>query len=301
MQDPKQLLTRYMNGDLTEVEIDMLYEYYDKESLDKLREETSKYSIEVKDVNVQYSDFIRRSKEKDKPTHRLLAKSLMILLVFSFIAFGLIKYLTQKTKVSNDTNSPMHYAMSDGVEIKLAPGATISFDKSKYKTEREIDLFGRAHFDVKKPGPFTVYAEDEVKISVLGTQFDVWPYKSKDGSHVNVTCYEGEVRVVQKNNSIDLSESEKVITGSSDWKKYQIYSNKVDWLNGNIKYMNVSLSAVHGELESYYGVRFKGDIRQDNFSGVLPLTDLQAALNILGAVTSDTYHMQGTTIEITPK
>ena len=83
--------------------------------------------------------------------------------------------------------------LPDGSTVVLHNGATLSYDNSFSKTNREVSVGGEAYFDVAKDAEntFTVKVDD-IAVTVHGTTFNVL----EDSESVTVSLVEGAVDVL---------------------------------------------------------------------------------------------------------
>lgn len=111
----------------------------------------------------------------------------------------------------NDGNADLAIKLEDGSTVTLAPGASVQFPESFAGNVRQVQLSGKALFQVAKnpERPFIVYAS-ELVTRVLGTTFSVnSPSGNKSAS---VEVIEGKVSVYRRQ---DFSLTANGITGIS--------------------------------------------------------------------------------------
>lgn len=75
-------------------------------------------------------------------------------------------------EIKNTSNSSMTLTLPSATEVSLSNTSSIKYDEKKWAVERNIELDGRASFDVTKGVPFNIYTT-EGSVHVLGTAFDV--------------------------------------------------------------------------------------------------------------------------------
>ncbi len=105
----------------------------------------------------------------------------------------LASYPVQKTDtITNSGNTTLEKRLADGTVVWLETGSRLTFSTSFGATNRDIDLIGKATFNVAKGStkPFTVLAKG-LATTALGTKFSVNAYNDD----VSVRLFEGKVVV----------------------------------------------------------------------------------------------------------
>ncbi len=165
-----------------------------------------------------------------------------------------IAIMEQKTKYGQQSN----IKLSDGTQVKLNAGTKITFPEMFANNERELALQGQAYFDVARDTqrPFIINTGN-LKITVLGTSFDVNSFESDN--KVRVTVLSGNVRV-----SID-NQDESVILGKNEQLVYNKKMNSyfkqpvdaqksIAWIQGILRFEDAPLADVFRQLERWYNV-----------------------------------------------
>ena len=296
MEHKEQLLIDWADGRLSETDRQELYTYYDASSLAELEQLTRRHTLETKPVEGEWSRFEQRVQRRPIAAKWWRATLLATAVLCTVLAW---QYFTASDTltIENTNRQPRMIALPDGVEVHLAPAATLAYSPSAYADERIVELDGHAYFDVSVEGVFVVHTET-VDVAVLGTQFDVWPLVVDGVSTTLVQCVEGSVRVSDADaNTVVLTAGEQVL-GVVVGTKTAIKEQEVAWLSGRLTFDNVSLTTVYDELERYYTVSFVGELENSAFSGTLPTDNIDNVLNILGAVTGHTYRKNGQRIQV---
>lgn len=185
-------------------------------------------------------------------------------------SFNAPKYLTRSSRnlphaviPSNQENVPRgkrkSVRLSDGSVIKLNSDTKISFQDNFGKNGRAVSLKGEAFFDVERneSKPFII-SLDKIKISVLGTSFNVKNYD--DEQDLEVTVRSGRVSVSldpESSNPIILGKDQKLIFNKSSQELKVIGVNaeqENSWITGSLKFNNTPLRQVKQTLEKWYDV-----------------------------------------------
>lgn len=108
----------------------------------------------------------------------------------------------ERQTITNTSQKPQTYSLSDGSKVKLARNSSISFNDPFINNRRDLYLNGEAVFTVEKDAvrPFVVHSRG-ITTTVLGTVFSV---DDRGGLFTTVHLYSGRV-VVNK----DVEEGKK--------------------------------------------------------------------------------------------
>ena len=205
-----------------------------------------------------------------KPLMRIASVLVIGLGVYFFFFFNSLTHIETLASEKITTELP------DGSSIILNALTTISYNKSKWDSNREIQLDGEAYFKVAKGKVFDVVTDNGV-VSVLGTQFNI---KQRD-NYFEVMCYEGIVRVatndtVKKLLAGDTFRMNNDILSFSDTK----YAHS-QWTKNVSTFKSVPFEQVIDELERQYGILIIDESKKSNrlFTGGFVQDDLENALN----------------------
>ena len=145
--------------------------------------------------------------------------------------------------------------LPDGSKVILHKGASLSYDNSFTKTNREISLEGEAYFDVTKDAEntFTVQVDD-IDIAVHGTTFNVM----EDAESVIVSLVEGSVDVLTRDAAkCTLAPGNSAIydkeTGALIDRKDDVAFASC-WAQDRLTFTQASLGEVCRYLSKWYGV-----------------------------------------------
>ena len=145
--------------------------------------------------------------------------------------------------------------LPDGSKVILHKGASLSYDNSFTKTNREISLEGEAYFDVTKDAEntFTVKVDD-IDIAVHGTTFNVM----EDAESVIVSLVEGSVDVLTRDAAkCTLAPGNSAIydkeTGALIDRKDDVAFASC-WAQDRLTFTQASLGEVCRYLSKWYGV-----------------------------------------------
>ncbi|MEM6515895.1 MAG: FecR family protein [Bacteroidota bacterium] len=210
-----------------------------------------------------------------------IAASIIVLL-------GLFMFLQNDT-TSHETGFGEHKSivLLDGSEVLLNSKSQLSYDESKWDSQRMLHLEGEAFFKVAKGKKFTVITSNG-EVSVLGTQFNV----NSTESYFDVVCYEGKVGVKTKTSNHILMPGDEVrkINGF-DVETFKTSKYAPTWIDGESTFKSVPLHYVLKAMEKEFEVVFDtSEIDEDVvFTGGFPNDDLNLALKTVFGPLDITY------------
>ena len=200
--------------------------------------------------------------------------------------------------------------LPDGTKVTLSRYSSLQYPSKFMEEERTVSLSGEGFFEVAKDKehPFIVSA-GEVRVKVLGTQFNVQSY-AKD-RHITATLVEGSVAVSNTRNeeAFVLEPNQEAVfckeTGSLHKEVVSSVSDEIAWRDGKLLFNDKTLHQVASELANYFNV-------QINISNPALETyrltarfeqneSVEDVLNILQAAAGFTWEKNGNTIIINPE
>lgn len=188
--------------------------------------------------------------------------------------------------------------LPDGSDVILGAGSSLSYDKSFGRKSRNVQVSGRAFFNVAKDRnrPFTVETGG-LKIKVHGTRFDV----ESEADRVTVSLVEGCVSLFagDGNRGQTMSAGE-VATYDRKNGDVRISSGDVRssmlWSFDRLSFSDATLDKVCHDLSLWYGVNV---VLSENLYGKgcinFTITDesLDSVLSIIGRTTRVNYRFEG--------
>jgi ferric-dicitrate binding protein FerR (iron transport regulator) len=156
-------------------------------------------------------------------------------------------------------------SLPDGSTVVLNSNSTLSVSADFGQKNREVKLQGQAYFEVKRNEklPFNI-AANQVKVSVLGTAFDVCSYAGEEAS-VSVT--HGKVKVHSQHTEKILTKGMAVTTQKGNLLSKQ--SGEVEWTGGELIFNKAGLSQISDAVFHRTGkkLEFNKDDADRTFTG----------------------------------
>jgi len=152
--------------------------------------------------------------------------------------------------------------LPDGSKIWLHSGTKISYPQDFGVKTRMLSLEGEAYFEIAKNQdlPFTVQTK-ELKVTVLGTKFNIHDYSDED--HAIVDLIEGKISLencLRDEDAICLSPNQRALQSKKTGRISVMNistSKSSDWINNKLFFDEVPLPDVVKELERAYDVKIE--------------------------------------------
>ena len=202
-------------------------------------------------------------------------------------------------------NEQKQISLPDGSSVWLNASSQISYDS---KAPRTLNLEGEAFFDVAKDKehPFTVETPDNIKITALGTSFNVKSYSNS--TYTETVLITGIIAVRPKDSfesTVVLSPNEKARierkSGELIVTKNIKTGNLFGWKEGRIAFNNKSLKEIADDFYIQRDVRFRfenSDVEKLKFTGSFDdETPVNEILEILKSSRNFSFHQNTTTKE----
>ncbi len=179
--------------------------------------------------------------------------------------------------------------LADGSRVYLNAESQLKFPVAFIGDERKVYLKGEAYFDVaKNEGKPFIVETDEVKVEVLGTEFDVRAYEEEEV--VSTTLVDGKVKVWAGDRDIALLPSEQAVWTSSEEKlevRQVDVERYVGWKNGRLVFDKTPIHQIMDEMERWYDLKVeyrKEELKNETFSlNIEKYDDFKQILNLLEA------------------
>lgn len=183
-------------------EMAAIHSAYSTLTSDTLQEETEALLVKLNDRIETEEEFLnsRKIQDRKKPYRRFLgmaaACAAVLAAVFLFTPAGEIFKDAESGYMSfcNTSNDVNAIVLEDGTKVWLNGGSLIRYSVGADDSERVVELFGKAYFDVSRDTlrPFYVKTEN-IAVRVLGTAFSV--ETSSDGTRTKVILEKGSVKL----------------------------------------------------------------------------------------------------------
>ena len=162
--------------------------------------------------------------------------------------------------LSTDRGVQKRFSLPDGSTVWLNAATTVSFPGDYGVTNRSVEVFGEAFFDVvaSPSKPFTVRAKD-LSIQVLGTRFSVRDYPDEVVSKAIVTS--GSIKVQYLEQATVLNGGQQVLVDPSilEFQKMNVSAVEdttvaTSWMGGVLTYDRIDLRSLLRDLSRLYNI-----------------------------------------------
>lgn len=185
--------------------------------------------------------------------------------------------------------------LADGTKVWLNSRSKLKFPDRFQKDARNVELDGEGYFEVthKEEAPFTVHTS-RYDVKVLGTEFNVKAYNSKNQFETSLLKGCVEVSNMNKSQVLRLRPDEQVISDGRQLIRSAISDkNYFRWKEGLLCLDDESISSLIEKLELYYDVDIlvqKPSLMKYHYSGKLRISDgVEHVLKVLQLKHKFTY------------
>ncbi|NCD72349.1 FecR family protein [Mucilaginibacter agri] len=161
--------------------------------LDYLQRRSNKLNAELKDHDIQkeWEHLLDKMFEAEpikgkvvslrKFKYVAVAASLILVSVLGWLYLRPAKQHPQQFALQTPANMRGKVTLPDGTLVYMAPNSNLEYDNTYDVAKRIVHLSGEAFFDVKHQTnkPFIIYAQNNVKLTVLGTSFSFYSRKNR--------------------------------------------------------------------------------------------------------------------------
>jgi len=192
--------------------------------------------------------------------------------------------------------------LPDGTRVWLNSGSTLKYPQSFDSDTRDVYLEGEGYFSVAKDNKkkFMVNTYGQVKVEVLGTEFNVDAYRSNE--FLATTLVEGSIRMTymeegKEKNMIMKPEQKAIFTKEGELiEKNMTYLPKdVAWKEGRIVLRDTPLMEVLWILSKRFNVEFslaRESLKDNSFTGTFQDQDLTVILEHLKISSKINYRIE---------
>ncbi|WP_348810552.1 FecR family protein [Flavobacterium maritimum] len=284
--DKNYILAKWLNDELTASELADFKASDDFATYEKIKNYTSHLEVADFDEEKTLENILKHKKTNPKvfPLYRKWFINIAALLVIALGITFVIQNYSSKTQYA-ENGEKTTFLLPDHSEVVLNAGSEIKYKKWNWDNNRNLKLQGEAYFKVAKGKKFEV-STNLGKVAVLGTQFNV---KARE-NRLDVTCFEGRVKVNYKDFEIILTHGQSVTFENGKQRNIIIETEKPEWLENKMAFDKENLNHITDEIQRQYNVTIEIKTNNTNalFTGKLPTDNLDDALQIIAT----TYNLK---------
>ena len=152
--------------------------------------------------------------------------------------------------------------LSDGSEVWLNSGSTLSYPEHFTEDKRQVILSGEAFFKVKsdKDHRFDVQTSDGITVSAYGTEFNVQAYAEEPD--IKATLAEGHIQIDQINHSTsqELIPGEQAVYSRHTQQMQVRKANllvETAWKDGKLVFRRTPMEEIAKQLSRHFNVNIQ--------------------------------------------
>lgn len=219
------------------------------------------------------------------------------------------KYQSEQiTVISALPGQKTNLTLPDGTQVWLNSDSRISYSANFNNQSREISLEGEAFFDVtKNPDKKFIVNTNDMKVTVLGTAFDIMAYP--EDSDIRVSLLRGKVALSDQTNHYlgELHPNQLAVISKKDMKCIWYDNNDAEifssWIQNKLIFDHSDIHEVIAKLERWYGVEidFTNPDERQKYSFTVKIESLPEILNLFNKITPISYSIEGEEVKIIRK
>ena len=299
MMNREELISKWLDNNLNDQEIQAFKALEDYDDLVKLDTNLQAFKVDEYPTSTELESILSKIKsEKSQPkTHWI--KPFMRIAAILAVCFSLYYYTTTlDTTITTAVAQKTTIELPDESSVSLNTQSLLTFNKSHWKKERDVELKGEAFFKVAKGSTFKVNTKSGT-VTVYGTQFNV---KQRE-NYFEVICYEGLVGVTYNSQETKLKPGDSflIIDGKTIAKEKENRTTP-SWLNNESTFKSLPYKTIVSEFERQYGVDitlinvdstqlFTGSFTHDNLE--VALKSITLPLHLTYSKTNNTIILKG--------
>lgn len=203
--------------------------------------------------------------------------------------------------------------LPDGSKVWLNADSKLTYSKQFGETGREVSLTGEAFFEVQRnPAlPFVIHLENDSRIQVLGTSFNVKAYASDEV--VETAVLTGKVMFVSEKTSANtdtayyLTPNQKLafVKKSGKIERSEVNSQEeIAWIEGKLFFKNETWGHIAQILERSFNkqIRFENEVLKNcRLTATFEDNSLTEILDLISLTQEFDYTLQDNTVTILGK
>ncbi|GEC77357.1 FecR family protein [Flavobacterium aquatile] len=273
-------LSDWLADKISDDQLKQLVSNEDFVAFQKLKNALSNYTVSKPDMEQSFAKIqhkIESKKTKKQPKILHLWKYVTVaasLLLF----FGLYQTFYFSNKVATDFGSTESITLNDNSKVTLNAKSELSYPNF-FLWNRSLKLEGEAFFEVQKGSKFTVETSLG-KITVLGTKFNATSFDD----FFEVVCYEGKVKVENKDKTTILTQGETVRVYQNSYSNHpQKNAQKPEWILGESSFKNVPIRYVLDKFEMQFNIKvdYPKTIENIKFTGSFSNKNMDTAIKTI--------------------
>jgi transmembrane sensor len=294
-------LAKWLNDEMDETELKEFESLPEYATYNKIKKYSAQLTAPDADMDALYSAISINKYNRTTPKTRRISTWVPRIAAVLFIALGLsfFMYVNHTTHEFAANGSMAMLALPDDSEVTLNAGSEISYKEYNWSDNRRVELQGEAYFKAAKGKTFDVVTPLGT-ITVVGTQFNV---KAR-GNRLDVTCFEGTVKVATAHDTIMLTPGKTVAyDNGANLHLPNVARTEPGWMHHEAVFVSENFNNVIAELERQFDIKIvvNGTLPLKSYNGTIPTRakDKNTALDMVITAYNLKYKKQGDKIVLT--
>ncbi|WPP51465.1 FecR family protein [Catalinimonas niigatensis] len=245
-----------------------------------------------------------------------IAASVTLLILAGYFFFSpQVSFPLYPSEIVKETPRSVRTQMvlPDGSKVWLNADSKLTYPKQFGEVSREVSLTGEAFFEVEQNPelPFIIHLENDTRIQVLGTSFNVKAYTTDEV--VETAVLTGKVMFVSEKTSVRtdttyyLTANQKLAFAktSGTIETTEVNSQEeIAWIEGKMVFKNEKWSSIAHTLERNFNtqVHFENEaLKNCRLTATFEDNSLTEILNLISLTQEFDYQKEGNTIIILGK
>jgi len=282
--EKKDLLDKWLNDELTPEEFEVFRTIPEFSSYLKINDFMKRVDLPQHDVEKGLVDLQERKSRKESKVIKM-ASLIKIAAVLTLLLASYLFVSNYEIGTSTEIAQTELFTLPDNSKVTLNELSQIDLKRFNWGNNRKVKFQGEGYFEVEGGSSFTVETAQGF-VKVLGTKFSV----RVDQYGLNVKCFEGLVRVVQEEISIDIPAGRAANLVGGQLSLKDVYTVEPGWIYNESRFEDSPIMGVISVLKSEYGLevltenidvnlRFTGGFPNDNLEAALQAITLPLGLN----------------------
>ncbi len=313
-----ELLDKYLKGDCTEQERQLLESWYEAYE-SRLADEGPAGVPALYDGMVAQ---LQAEKAWAAPVKKIRRWWKAAAAVLVLIAGATLIWLLRPSRMQEIRTLAGHHrqvTLPDGTQVWLNVSSSLKYSTGMKNGERNVYLEGEGYFDVARNDlhPFIIHTKD-ITVKVLGTRFNL---KAYNGESLETALLQGKVAVSlnsQPQKSLQLAPQQKLTlirkedgeqASGEDWGEFIAEVQPIQrqgetetlWQKDKLEFHNKSFSELARIMERWYGktILIKDtSLNSNRFNGTFRREDVTRALKAVQLTADFNYKIKGDTVII---
>ncbi len=226
-----------------------------------------------------------------------IAAVLFVLIAGVNLYFLLKPQKTESFEIATNQGEKANLILPDGSKIIINSGSKIVYYSDYNEKNRFIKLEGEAFFDVRNnpEKPFVVDC-NSLKISVLGTIFDIKAYQAED--IISIVLNSGKIQLTTPKEKIEMAPNNRIVynktTQTTTLEKVNA-QDYTDWTQMSLHFDNESLEAIMKTISQKYNIDIVFEnsyLKNQRFTGTIDYMNINNVLNAIKQTSSIDYRIK---------